>query len=325
MSTFSKETSIYYSCMAKPFADTVGRMTGGRVEIKVFPGGVLHHPFKGYQAVQDGLVEMTHAHPIFIGSQDPTNRFFSSGPVSVGADAITYYIYNSGFLDIWTAYRNQMSGLQPLILGITPTELFGHGHVRVQTGADLKGVRYRILGEWGKVAKEKYGASPVVVSSSELFGMLEKKAIDLMEYSTPSENVKTGYNEVAKYIMYPGLHAPAGRFELVMKKEKWDSFPEDIQFAMKASAKLTTFECLTKLVHDDLDAMEKLEKGGNELVKLDPAFMKEAEEAVYERLDAIATTAEKAGNPWPRRVLDNERKFKAHWKAHSKYLLYSRD
>lgn len=320
MSTFSKETAIYYACMAKPFAKTVGQMTGGRVKIEVLPGGVLHHPFKGYQAVKDGLVDMTHAHPVFIKSEDPTNRIYSLGPAGVGADSILYYTYNSGFEDLWTAYRRERSGLQPLFLGITPTELFGHGHAKIKTGADLKGVRYRILGEWGKVSKDKYGASPVVVPGSELFGMLEKKAIDLMEYSIPSQNIKVGYNEIAKYIMYPGFHTPAARFELVLKKEKWDSFPDDVKSAMQAAAKLTTVDCLTKLIHADLAAMKKLEAGGNELVELDPAFVKEAEEAVLVRLNAIADEAEAAGNPWPRKVLNSEREFKAHWQANSKYL-----
>jgi len=85
---------------------------------------------------------------------------------------------------------------------------------------DLKGLKYRTLGNNAAIVKEAFGASPTVVPGSELYGMLDKRAIDLMEYATPADNLDMGFHEVAKYIIYPGLQAPCYAFEVVMKLEK---------------------------------------------------------------------------------------------------------
>ena len=59
--------------------------------------------------------------------------------------------------------------------------------------------------------------------------MLEKKAIDAMEYSMPSENKALGFQEIAKYVIMPGIHAGAWTFEAAFQGEEWDKIPKDLQ------------------------------------------------------------------------------------------------
>ena len=63
MPTFGAETSTYFVQMAEPFAKMVKELTDGKVEIKVYPAGVLARIFKIHEAVNDGLVGRPTSRP----------------------------------------------------------------------------------------------------------------------------------------------------------------------------------------------------------------------------------------------------------------------
>ena len=323
MSTFSGDTGIFYTCMAQPFTEHVANLSNNRVEIQLFAGGVLHEPFGGYQAITDGLVDMTHAHPVFLGSADPTNTV--RAVVNPGADSVLHFVYNPEIEATWQDYRRETMDMHSLVLGVTPTEFFAHSHREIRTGADLEGVRMRMLGEWGTVFEQHYGASPIVVPGAEIFGMLERQAIDMTEFSTPSQNIALGYHEIAEYIVYPGLHARSAHFELAISGETWDSLPADLQSVVTAAARLATLECMSQVIADDLEAMAQLQtSGSNTLIELDPAFQAEAQSALIDQVTGMVEAAEADGNTWARRVLDQHVGFLENWRANAKYLAYDR-
>jgi TRAP-type mannitol/chloroaromatic compound transport system substrate-binding protein len=324
MATIAPNNSVYNMFFSLPFAELAGKLTNNRVKIDVFEGGVLTPIFKIYDAVGDGLIEVGHVPPAFLGTKDPTNAMIGGFPTGLGVDSFASWLYMGGGHDLWVRHRRETMDMHPLIVGYGPSEIFAHSHVPVSKVEDLKGLKFRTLGNWAAILKDSFGASPTVVPFAELYGMLEKKSIDIMEYSTPSENSQQGYQEIAKYIIYPGIHAPSWGFEVVMKKDRWDRLPADIKANLELAAKLTTHESIMKFIQRDFDGMEKLRGGKNEWIRLDKTFEEKARAASRKWATEEAAKAKAAGNPWPERVAQSIFTFQDRWRKYSDYMVVDR-
>ena len=73
MATIAPESSAVFKLNAKYFTDKVRLWSNGRLDIKAFGAGVLAHPFKLYDAVKDGQVDIAWSYPGFMVNADPTN------------------------------------------------------------------------------------------------------------------------------------------------------------------------------------------------------------------------------------------------------------
>ncbi len=321
MAIIASENSIYYEDMAKPFADLVSQMTNGRVAIEILPAGTVGSVLKLHQAVEDGLIDMAQVTPIFLGTADPVNAMVASFPTGLGVDSYLPWLYQAGGLELWQEHRREEMGMHALVTGLGPSEFFAHANAPIRTGEDLAGTKFRTLGNWAAIVSEAYDVSPTVVAGSEIYGMLEKGGLDLAEYSIPSENQKVGFQEVAKYIIYPGIQAPAWAFETVMLTDTWEELPEDIREQMELAAELTTYRSLNRMIVRDLKAMQELQAGGNEFVRLDEAFMEDAQEKSRAWAMEQAKAAAEEGYDLPMRLAESIFDFQDHWRENSKYLV----
>lgn len=321
MAIIASENSIYYEDMAKPFADLVAQMTNDRVNINIMPAGTVGSVLKLHETVQDGLVDMAQVTPIFLGTSDPVNAMVASFPTGLGVDSYLPWLYHGGGLELWQEHRREQMGMHALVSALGPSELFAHANDPIRTTEDLKGKKFRALGNWASILEENYDVSPTVVAGSEIYGMLEKGGIDLAEYSIPSENQKIGFHEVAEYIIYPGIQAPAWAFETVMLTETWEELPEDIQSQMALAAELNTHRSLDKMIVRDLEAMKELQAGGNEIIRLDDDFIADVQEKSRAWAMEKAQAEEEEGNDLPKRLANSIFEFQDYWRANSNYLV----
>lgn len=321
MAIIAGENSVYNEDIARPFADLVSQMTNGRVEIEILPAGTVGSVLRLHEAVQDGLVDMAQTTPLFLGVSDPVNAIVAAFPTGLGVDSYLPWLYYAGGEELWREHRRERMGLEAVVTGLGPSELFAHSNVPVRNAEDMQGLRFRALGNWAAIMSEYYDVSPTVVAGSEIYGMLERGGIDLAEYSTPNENLKVGFHEVAEYIIYPGFHAPAWAFETVMLPETWESMPEDIRASIELAAELTTYRSLNKMITDDLGAMAEYAQMGNEIIRLDDAFMEDAREKSREWARREAEAASDGDYDLPMRLVDSVFGFQDHWRANSYYLV----
>lgn len=320
IATFDGETGAYWNNFLVPFVENVKKLTGGRMILEPLPGGTLGSIFKIYEQVDDGLVEMAMMPPTFLGNEDMTNATILAFPTGLGVDSLLPWIYEAGGQDILKAHRKERMGMHAFVLGVGPTEIFAHSRVKIQETKDLAGLKYRTLGNWAAIVQEFFDGAPTTVPGAEIYGMLEKGGLDLTEYATPSENLKRGYHEVADYIIYPGVHANAWGFEGVIKLEKWNELPADIQQAIEVSAQLATYTGFNKFIVNDLKAMKQLQQGDNKFVRLSDDFIAETRKAARTWASREAEKAAAAGNPYPKQIYDSVTQFQDLWIENSKYM-----
>jgi TRAP-type mannitol/chloroaromatic compound transport system substrate-binding protein len=321
VATIDTESGFYTSSIMIPFTELVEQLTGGRMVVEIAPAGTVGNIFRLHEAVQDGLVELVNAPPSFLGTADPVNAMIAGFPTGLGTDSFHAWIYQGGGAELWVQHRHETMDMHPLVCGSGPSEWFAHSHVELTSIEDLQGVRYRTLGNWAAVIADQFGASPVTIPGSEIYGLLERRGIDMAEYSMPAENWNQGYHEVTPITLYPGIHAPAWAFELAMTLDNWNSLPRDIQVAMEAACRIVTHDAFLRSITADLEAVAKLRESGNRMVELSPEFQARAREGARAWAMKVSAEAEANGNPWPKRVAESIFAFQDQWIENSFYMV----
>lgn len=318
LTTWVPENNQSFIDYVQVFVDNVHAMTDGRVEIQAFGAGVIAGPFEGWQAVQKGTADMAYMFPAFLSNQDPTNAIVAAMPAGMPVETLVHWLYVGGGEDLWQDFRRETMGLQAIIAGAGPTEIFLHSNVPIRTGADLEGVKVRTAGAWAEIITE-FGASPTVMPPAEIFTSLERGVIDATEYASPAANILAGYHDVADYIIVPGVHATSFAYEMVMQAEKWDALPDDLKEKIEMAARLTTFDSMLRTDDKDIAAMQEFLAGDNEIIELDPAFIEEVRIATAAWAQETAAAQEEAGNPWFGRIYDSYTAYQDDWRAASIY------
>ncbi|WP_051423789.1 TRAP transporter substrate-binding protein DctP [Bordetella petrii] len=319
MATTAPEASANYTVYALKFVKYAEQLTGGRVKIQPFPSGVLAPPFGVHDAVMNGVADLGQTVPAYIVNTDPANIVLSGQPGGMAPEAYFHWLYYGGGKELWEEFRREEMGLQPLIAGLGTAEIFAHSHRPIREKADMVGLKFRTIGSWANIL-QGFGAAPVVVPGHEVYTMLERKAIDAAEWSTPSGNLKAGLEKIAKYIVVPGVHSPSYAFEVIMKKEKWDGLPPDIRQQLQLAAQLTSFDTYMEWGVADLDAMARLLDGRNEVVYLSDQFVQEIKQAGREWVSERVPAQQAKGNPWIKRISDSYFSFQDKWEATSRAL-----
>lgn len=325
MATIDVETGTYFNTIAVPFAELVSQMTNGEVQIQPLPAGTVGSVFKLHEALDDGLVDMVNWPASFLGTADPTNAMIGSFPTGLGVDSLLPWIYFGGGEELLIEHRAQTMGVQSMVLGAGPSEWFAHSHVPIETVEDLAGMKYRTLGNWAAIVADQFAASSTTTPGSEVYSMLEKKGLDLAEYSMPGENWNQGLHETAEYIIFPGIHAPAWSFELMVDQDKWDALSDSQKQAIRIAARVVTHDSMSKIILADLDAVTKVnaraQEGKNIVIELSDEFKAKSRDAARAWATKVSAEAAAAGNAWPQKVFDSIVAFQDKWQASAYYMV----
>lgn len=312
LTTFAGETSTYYTAMTLNLIERIEQLTAGEVKIEPYPEGVIAPAFEAYAAVRDGLADVGHLTPLYVVNENPANAIYGGHPGGMTPHMMLGWLYEGGGEELLQELRAS-EGMYSLIVSIGPGEIW-HSHVKINTVEDLAGLRFRASGAWAELLGEYFDAAPTTVAGGEVYTLLERRGIDVAEWSTPQENIKAGLQNAAPYIITPGPHTNAWAFELMMPLATWEALDETTQEQVKAAAKLSTMEGLLDWMNDDIDAMKQLKaEGAAELHELPEDVINAIGDAGRKWAEAKATQGEEAGNDLMRRVTDSYYSYMDSW------------
>jgi TRAP-type mannitol/chloroaromatic compound transport system substrate-binding protein len=294
---------------SKLFAERMEFFSGGRFKIQTFPGGALGNALKVPETVKNGLAECGHTWMGWDWGKDPTTVLFGGYAGSFDTERMLHWIYEAGGAKMQREFRDDMDGIVSLPLFIRTAEVFVHSRRPVRTLEDLKGLKLRTAGAWLEMARD-LGAAPLTTAGGDVYPMLERGAIDAVEWGTFWENITPGFHKVAKYLSYPGVHQPTAPFELVINKDAWGKMPENDRKLVETVAKLVTFESWTRIGFEDAKAYEFFKKQGVEMIQLDDEVQFAARKI---GLEWAEKTAKEGKHKWFARVHKSLQDFDAEW------------
>lgn len=242
------------------FAEWVERMSGGRLQIKVYGGGELVPALEVFDAVKDGAAELGNGCSYYWAGKVPASQFFATIPFGMNAQQMNAWLINGGGQELWQeVYKDH--NLIPFVLGNTGFQMGGWFNKEINSIADLKGLKMRMPGIGGKVLS-KVGASPVLLPGSELYTGLERGIIDATEWIGPYHDYKMGFHQIAKYYYVNGWHEPGTAMELIINKEKYEALSPDLQEILETACMRANHWVLSEFEAKNSTYLQKLKSAG---------------------------------------------------------------
>ncbi|MCL4159546.1 UNVERIFIED_CONTAM: hypothetical protein GTU68_015213 [Idotea baltica] len=220
---------------ANMLADSVFKMSGGRMKIKIFGSGELVPGYETFDAVSMGVTEMGCGASYYWQGKAPAAAFFTAVPFGMNAQQIAAWLMGDegeGY-QLWKETYKPFN-IIPFLGGNTGVQMGGWFNKEINTPDDLKGLKMRIPGLSGKVL-EKAGGAAINVPAGEIFTNLERGVIDATEWVGPYHDYKLGLHKAAKYYYYPGWHETGSQMEFIANLDAWNELPEDLQAIMEAA------------------------------------------------------------------------------------------
>ncbi len=216
------------------FAEDVKTMSNGRLNIQVFAGGQLIPPLGVFDAVTQGSAEMGHGAAYYWSGKIPAAQFMTTVPFGMTATGVNAWMYGGDGQKLWDEIYAPFN-LKAFPMANTSAQMGGWFNKKINSTADLKGLKMRIPGLGGKVLS-KAGGNPVLMAGGEIYTALERNTIDATEWVGPYHDLRLGLQRAAKYYYFPGWHEPGPTLELLINLDAWNSLPADLQKLIEVSA-----------------------------------------------------------------------------------------
>ncbi len=216
--------------MANKFKALVEERLAGKVEVKVYPSSQLFGDKKVLQAMLLGDVQMAA----------PSLSKFKTYTKTLQLFDLPFLFKDMAAVD---RFQQSEDG-QKLLSSLSKKGLVGLGYLHngmkqlsaskiLKVPADAKGLKFRIMGSDVLAAQfQAVGAAPLKKPFSEVFTLLQTKAIDGQE-NTWSNIYSKKFFEVQPYITESD-HGVLD-YMVVTSKAFWNSLPDDIRPVIKKS------------------------------------------------------------------------------------------
>lgn len=261
----------------KPWAREIGKVTDGRVTVRVL-AKPLGSPPAHFDMAVDGVADITYG----LHSFTKDDRFARAriGAFSfLGEDAI------SGSKAYWKVYGDTLDA-QAEHDGVKLLGLFVHGPGlllnavrKIESVEDIKGLKIRTPGGYISDLMGALGASTLFMSSGEVYEKLSRGVIDGVTF--PADPINSF--KLDEYIEY-ATETPGGIYNttwfVVMNEGKWNEIAPQDQDAIMAISGDAFAERVGQVWNDaDAKGLEKAEAAGIEVYEASPELLASIKEA----------------------------------------------
>jgi TRAP-type mannitol/chloroaromatic compound transport system substrate-binding protein len=212
---------------AERLAQAIGRLSDGRLTVKVFAAGELVPPLECFDAVGGGTAEMAHTAALYWAGKMPAAPLFTSAPFGLTPLEHLSWIDHGGGQAAWDELYAPF-GVKPFVAGNTGVSMAGWFRRPVERLDDVKGLKIRIVGLGGEVWR-RMGATPVALPPGEVFPAFQAGVVDAAELLAPHSDLAVGLHRVTKLYYGPGFDKPNGTGEALVATKAWDALPDDIK------------------------------------------------------------------------------------------------
>ncbi|MGA1041375.1 MAG: TRAP transporter substrate-binding protein [Burkholderiaceae bacterium] len=240
-----------FSEMAQQYVARVNEMAGGRLRIEYLPAGAVVKPFEIIDAVSKGVLDGGHHVSAYWYGKNKSAALFGTSPVSGATPEIGLtWIYKGGGQELWNKLTAKL-GLN--VVGFfsfpMPSQPLGwFKKTPPKKAADLKGFKYRTVGLAADMLQEM-GMAVAQLPGGEIVPAMQRGVIDAFEFNNPTEDMRFGAQDVAKYYSMGSYHQAQEFFEIIFNKDKYNSLPKDLQAILKYAAEAPSL-ANTALAHD---------------------------------------------------------------------------
>lgn len=279
-------------------------MSDGSIRMKIYEPGKLVSPPEILDAVSSGKVNSGYATAGYWQGKLPAAALFSSVPFGPEAGEYMAWMYYGNGLKLYQEmYDRGGYNVKVIPCAINAPETSGWFAKPIEKPEDLKGLNMRFFG-LGASVMEKMGVSTSQLPGGEIFGALEKGAIDASEFSQPAVDKLLGFHKIVKYNYFPGWHQQATIFELLINKDTWGKMSKGQQATMENICKASMTNSIAEGEAMQFPEMAKAQENGVQIRYWNDTMLKAFRGAWDE------VVAEKTADPFFKKVWDDMSTFR---------------
>lgn len=271
--------------MAVDLSERVSEMTGGKFTIDVLPAGAVVGGLEVLDACNTGTIDAYHSWPGYWMGKHPSAPFFASIPMGLEPQMYIMWLYAGDGAKLQQAMYDEIGmNVYSIPGGVTHPEVLAHSNKPLNKIEDFKGLKYRAPGLWGEILKDA-GVAVTMLPGTELYTSLEKGVLDATEFSSPTVNNQSGFQEVTDYVAGPGMHQPTCFFEFGFNKDKYDALPDAYKAILQNAGKATTVYMWSKGTVSDMDVIKSWKEAGETFTRVDDKSQLEFREMAWGYID----------------------------------------
>jgi len=301
-SGFPKTLDAIYGA-TETVARRVAAATGGKFQISLFAAGEIVPTPGVLDAVKDGTVEMGHAASYWYIGKDPALAFDTALPFGLNSRQQTAWMFDGGGMELMREFFKDYN-IHNIPCGNTGAQMGGWFRKEIKSVDDLKGLKFRCGGFAGQVLA-KLGVVPQQIPGGDIYPALEKGTIDAAEWIGPYDDLKLGFNKVAKYYYYPGFWEGGPQISLYVNAKQWASLPKEYQTILEDACLYAHAEMQARYDAKNPTALKQLVGSGTQLRPFPNEVMAAAYKAANELYEETA-----AGNPKFKKIYEAWKKFR---------------
>ncbi len=275
----------------------IEEMSAGRLRIRVYAAGELIPAFEVFDAVSRGTAEMGHSAAYYWRGQVEAAQFFASIPFGLTAHEMNGWLYYGGGLELWREVYEPFN-LVPFPVGNTGVQTGGWFNRRIDSVADLRGLKMRIPGIGGEVLRLA-GGTPVNLPGGDIFTALQTGNIDAAEWVGPYNDVATGLHQAARYYYYPGWQEPGPTLECLVNRQAWDRLPDDLKAIVEVACQAMNLDMTAEFMTRNAQSLAQLDADESvEVLSFPQPVLAEFERLTWQVVDALAARDPVAAKVW---------------------------
>lgn len=261
----AQPTSDIFHQVAERFKAGVEEKTGGKVEVKIFPSGQLGKIRDMVEGLRVGTVQAVIDAPSRLATYTPKADVFKL-PYLVKNRAEGEALWQS---DAGQRVLDEIADASQI--EVVAVAWRGNRHItanrEIRKPEDMAGLKIRVPPyDLPIQIFETLGASPTPMSFNEVYLSLQQGVIDAQE-NPLATNWNNRFQEVTDYLVLTGhIKDFAG---ILMGQAYLEGLPEDIQAAIRASAKETAAFMGDYVADEEANFIEKFREAGVTVIEPD--------------------------------------------------------
>jgi len=270
---------------ANVMAERVEQLTEGGFKIDVKVPGEIAAGNKVFDVVRSGGVQMGHTASYYYIGVNEALAFDTSIPFGLNARQHQAWLHKAGGMELLRELFDKYN-IVNFAGGNTGTQMGGWFKKEIGSLADLKGLKMRIPGMGGQIM-QALGVNVQNIPGGDVFPALETGSIDAAEWVGPYDDLKLGFNKVAKFYYYPGWWEPGPALSFYVHKGSWEKLPEMYQHALEVACAEASAGMMQEYDAKNPKAFAELEQNGVELRSYPEDLLVAAREKMDERNAAL--------------------------------------
>lgn len=250
--------------ITQDFTDSIERLTGGRLAVRLVPVGGIVQYSETLDAVAAGILDGHVTATVYFSGKDPA--FALLGDLIAAyehPDQLFMFMRHGGGDELLRElYANY--GLHYVGGTTTGKEAFV-SKIPLNGVEDFDGVKLRAPEGMAQDIFERLGAAPVNLPAAEVFTAVERGVVDAADWSTFSMNHHLGFHAIANHPIYPGIHSMP-IIDVAVNPASWDALPDDVKAIVEMAVRDFARDITRRLELQDLKDVAAARADGVQVV-----------------------------------------------------------